>query len=1503
MHPKSYYDALEYTWENPTDGEGVRTSKATDLATDPYQIYELIRFVYGNPAFPGPKYGAYTYSFVREDPINYHAIPGGWDITAASDISVISGDIVITVSNQRVNLNTITLTCDGNTTTWTASNGTTLPAGWTASSGFTAYSQNICYFTNGGTITIPASAYSGKNSVQVYVRASRDQGYNGTISINGNSKTPGTSLTDLTWKFKTSADAFVQGTVATPFEEGYTALIVSVYDDATAADEDAGTSAGIVGSRARGSYFNTKAGYINYIKDRIKSVRLLTDGLRIGNADEHTTGTVFNCEGTYNKFFIISKGKAREKSYRTKNNHIGNTNDWWNSTNWYYGEVFPFQDMFEEFSPTTGEKGDEITDFYTEMQDGHVYSVVHDCASVIQEAHQFSMSGNSGTQEYAMSGMNFFIPDYRLLYWVGKDSIKQNNGSYVYYEPVDGRDMNPYEYANATGKTGQTYTRNSYYWTTYFAQYNPDYAPKVGIYKITLEASAKKSAGYDANDPAKRKYDVTLDWVSSLNEMTGDMVPQTYEIYIVTYDADGTEHQTLLTTIKDETTYTYQVNQEETSKTITYIIKGYPTPEEGQEYPSFVAWSNVDDVVIPGLNDFLNLILDHYESDFVIGDKLGDEQNYYRNFLHVAAENDDNALTMERVDNGEKVFTLYRYDVAKPDAQAEVGTLNFFRRNAENKIVGYGFTFATGENAQTVEPYTLKTDDGTITEAYEHSKLGMPQNNNGFNLRVKGNGDVVIQPNGYQVNFKEISVYDGTTRVAHWQVSDGDLPTDWYVSPGSRWINDPGTDYYYLEGGGYIAIPDMLNNNTLRVVINGFGDASTLSKISVNDHTQVLKNATEANQNAQNYEWTLVDKYYQYVKVTDAADLTAGEYLIVNEGSHLIFDGSKGTLDAASNYINVDITTTGSTSVIAENTLVNNATFTIDPTAGTVKSASGFYIGWTANGSNGLRQNATEAIANAISVDGIEAHIKTTATETVRELRFNSASNALRFRYYPEGTQQAIQLYKKVEIDKPAGDHVIRLGALPIIDQFAVNVSKNDHPARYGYVLKYVPGDDAVAGTEATKPKTSSHVEVPVQHTGSVVNGFYTSEQVKADSLEYNTVKVDITSADVQMTLSSSNSSVFYYSIVSKEGAVPFIDKDSTCYVSNLQNDNFTYQEMFKKSSVLGARYPAGEHHFYDSIPATGTYGQMGKTYVPFVTERAIDRFYFADDSLHNTYGSPVWANSVGQAILNTANAQKQDGWNTTWTDANNTKCKLYMLDKIKATGYLPDATVTNVDYEPYMFRLFVKSKNGKLRNYTYETNADGNEVITAAEGTTAGPLCVWSGYLKYDNEGQLIGQNTATAETFSNGTEAGSYVYTKDKINGYDSEGIWNAEKQNAIFGAVDALATETVNGVETIQKDELEIIVRFYYKAKGATAASSSNLTFNAGNRAKEVPMFYAAEGSKSPNPATAVDEVRYVGEIVSQTYYNVQGMQSDKPFDGINIIVTRYSDGTTSVSKVVK
>jgi len=51
------------------------------------------------------------------------------------------------------------------------------------------------------------------------------------------------------------------------------------------------------------------------------------------------------------------------------------------------------------------------------------------------------------------------------------------------------------------------------------------------------------------------------------------------------------------------------------------------------------------------------------------------------------------------------------------------------------------------------------------------------------------------------------------------------------------------------------------------------------------------------------------------------------------------------------------------------------------------------------------------------------------------------------------------------------------------------------------------------------------------------------------------------------------------------------------------------------------------------------------------------------------------------------------------------------------------------------------------------------------------------------------------------------------------------------------------------------------------------------------------------------TAVDGISAEQGVSSVRYYNAAGMMSETPFDGMNIVVTTYNDGTTRASKVVK
>lgn len=52
-----------------------------------------------------------------------------------------------------------------------------------------------------------------------------------------------------------------------------------------------------------------------------------------------------------------------------------------------------------------------------------------------------------------------------------------------------------------------------------------------------------------------------------------------------------------------------------------------------------------------------------------------------------------------------------------------------------------------------------------------------------------------------------------------------------------------------------------------------------------------------------------------------------------------------------------------------------------------------------------------------------------------------------------------------------------------------------------------------------------------------------------------------------------------------------------------------------------------------------------------------------------------------------------------------------------------------------------------------------------------------------------------------------------------------------------------------------------------------------------------------------ATGVADVNAAKAVSSISYYNLAGQQSAQPFEGVNVVKTTYTDGTTTVSKVVK
>ena len=147
-----------------------------------------------------------------------------------------------------------------------------------------------------------------------------------------------------------------------------------------------------------------------------------------------------------------------------------------------------------------------------------------------------------------------------------------------------------------------------------------------------------------------------------------------------------------------------------------------------------------------------------------------------------------------------------------------------------------------------------------------------------------------------------------------------------------------------------------------------------------------------------------------YTKVTSTSDVAEGQYLIVYEDALIAFDGGLATLDAVGNTIEVDI----EDGQIEQTAEVDAAAFTVSAKEGgySIKSASGYYIGVTGN-SNGLKQSEDDVYTHTITIDEYgDAVIEVVFEGSIMSLRFNSASNQNRFRYYKSSGQKAIQLYK-----------------------------------------------------------------------------------------------------------------------------------------------------------------------------------------------------------------------------------------------------------------------------------------------------------------------------------------------------------------------------------------------------------------------------------------------------------------------------------------------------------
>lgn len=430
------------------------------------------------------------------------------------------------------------------------------------------------------------------------------------------------------------------------------------------------------------------------------------------------------------------------------------------------------------------------------------------------------------------------------------------------------------------------------------------------------------------------------------------------------------------------------------------------------------------------------------------------------------------------------------------------------------------------------------------------------------------------------------------------------------------------------------------------------------------------------------------------------------------------------------------------------------------------------------------------------------------------------------------------------------------------IDQFSASTFDNEHPDHYDYTV-----------VDPTLEKTSNTVTIPVYKTSSRLNGLYTKDEVDDDEIGTD---LELTPNAVNGTMVydiKTGNDVYYYGL----------------YRSYLNEDYPEIEQDYRISLLQQSNNQSGIQFFNETMsnPVTPKYGEISDSVV-----KRVDKDYVVcdfeetvayvpviwtwgqntgrTDGINNSYGSDIKPIELGMvyAVIEgfrsnydeTLNPSHYGEWND--TGGNGTYCVYAPV--ISLWGTVPETIMRANDgdmyeYEPYMYRVWCTYPAARSFRVTSQ------------------------GYLVDD------GPLTAPFRVDSKWTTEDETVIGRKLEHGEDRDDCpW-------AFGV-------------PVDEDprNVEFIIRFYYKKKVSEPGLQPG--GSKGNRDEgeedEGEMFYVVDTrGNGQGIVTGIESVFSTSEVLSRTYVNAQGMQSDKPFEGLNIVITRYSDGTTSTTKYVR
>ena len=469
------------------------------------------------------------------------------------------------------------------------------------------------------------------------------------------------------------------------------------------------------------------------------------------------------------------------------------------------------------------------------------------------------------------------------------------------------------------------------------------------------------------------------------------------------------------------------------------------------------------------------------------------------------------------------------------------------------------------------------------------------------------------------------------------------------------------------------------------------------------------------------------------------------------------------------------------------------------------------------------------------------------------------------------------------------GKDYVNFGDLVLCDNFTVDVSNNEHPNQYIYEVNF----NLVANSEHDFTEAhGSAFRVPIYKTASKINKAYSLIEVKGDkdhAIEANedltfservqySSKTEILRYDVYRWLNGDNANWGY--IVDEVGDNDVEQDLSPDGIAGNQGEGYTVTmndvngDYYYNGGTVAVSSGTAWADFVDYYPKAIN-NAASYTYAPVVETFTVGKNAAGTVRTdYNTYGGPQQLTAVGLLDINTPQYAISD---YSWLE-NGDRYAYYTVELPVKTDLVPDG------YKIYMVRAW----------RVVEPSLLGEQLEAFADRKTA------TGEYLFE---EMLGPNEEDGEY-----QPGMHMpLGAAAIPGAQDVSGNNIPVYRGTFGARKVLTQGGDNDGCLTDGLPMTFRVRLYFtpnteSVSGAPAAGGVAPKAESTDK-KYYVAEYTTEFTIPGGIPTGIDGVEIFNNVASVKYYNAAGVESDKPFKGVNIVVTRYSDGSTTVTKVLK